>query len=160
MTRMRHILTYQTQKLVVLIDDTEYPALVKHSWHWNGRYVATRIGGKTTYMHRLIMRAGPRQEVDHINGDGLDNRLVNLRLCNRFEQNRNSRKLKTKTSKYKGVCWHPGRKSTHTGFWRATIMVNRKQICLGTFSNEIEAARAYNEAALRYFGAFACVNHL
>lgn len=111
----------------------------------NGRNV-------TCYLHRVIMNAPPGVQVDHINGDTLDNRRCNLRLCT-HKENGHNRKLQGGTSKFKGVTWHKRDRK-----WQAGIRHNGKQIHLGYFNDDVEAARAYDRAARKYFGEFARVN--
>ncbi len=105
-------------------------------------------------MHRVIMQARPGKFIDHINHNGLDNRIANLRHASRTENNWNARKRKGKySSKYKGVCWFKVKKK-----WQARIQVNGKGIFLGIFTNEMDAARAYDKAARKYYGEFAYLN--
>lgn len=113
---------------------------------------------KPTTLHHAMACADVGQLVDHINGDGLDNRRANLRVCSRRDNNCNASKAPGKSSRYKGV-------SLSYGKWRAAIrggpvMPNgwRKGIVLGYFSDEEDAARAYDAAAVRYFGEFARLN--
>lgn len=139
--------------------DADDAALVA-SRHW---YAVRRSGGRLetiyaesakhpqTMMHRLILGdAAKGLVVDHINGDGLDNRRANLRLCTQGENARNV-SARPGTSKFKGV-------SRRDGKWRARIMVNRREISLGRFDSEVEAACAYDAAAVRHFGSFAKLN--
>jgi hypothetical protein len=103
-----------TQSKVVLIDDEDFDLISRYTWcaHKNGYvyYAETQIkvGNKkyTLKMHRLIMSAKKGQEVDHKNGNGLDNRRENLRFCTRSENLSNRRGWGS--SKYKGVCWEKG----------------------------------------------------
>jgi len=95
--------------------------------------------------------------VDHINGDNLDNRKKNLRLCTYAENNRNRKPLENKTSKYKGVGLN---KNYKIKTWQARIVKNSKRYSLGYFKNEKEAALAYNQAAKKYFGEFAYLNYM
>lgn len=92
--------------------------------------------------------------VDHINRDPLDFRKCNLRPADRTLNNWNRRKAANTLHQYKGVQWRPRDKR-----WCAKIHVNKKDKHLGTFTNIEEAARAYDEAARRYYGPFACTNH-
>lgn len=106
-------------------------------------------------MHRLIMNAQNGQMIDHINGNVLDNRKENLRLCNKSTNAMNCKVHKHNTSGYKGVAWHKQMKK-----WRAYIVINDKQKSLGLYKTKEEAAKAYNKAALELFGEFAKVNKI
>lgn len=92
-------------------------------------------------------------EVDHINGDGLDCRRGNLRLCTSQGNNQNRRKTKAYTSRFKGVSLDRSRNQ-----WRATIKLNRKLKYLGRFESQRAAAHAYDIAAIKLFGEFARLN--
>lgn len=140
-----------------IVDDEDYGELSRWAWayHKNGyAHRGTSSWGKSLkfYMHREIMGAADGQDVDHINGNKLDNRKSNLRLCSR-SQNMANAPGRGVTSRYKGVGWDRSR-----GKWHAKIMVDYKTINLGRFDSEIEAARAYDAAALRYFGSYATLN--
>jgi hypothetical protein len=91
--------------------------------------------------------------VDHINGNGLDNRKSNLRICTHQQNCENSRKRKKSFSKYKGVYWSKNAKK-----WVAQITIDGKSKHLGYFELEEDAAAAYDKAAVKYFGEFACLN--
>jgi hypothetical protein len=95
--------------------------------------------------------------VDHINRDKLDNRRENLRLATRKDNEANKRKRRGKTtSKYKGVTkMNTGKRKKK---WRSTITVDKKQVALGSYMTEVEAARAYDERAIVEFGEFAWLN--
>lgn len=152
-----------TKNQSALVDDEDYPALVARGrWHFD-RYAkrvesAYIVGGKgkhtsaVVYMHREIMKPPVGLEVDHINGNRLDNRRSNLRLCPR-NQNMWNVKHSRGSSKYKGVSFRRGR-------WRATICCNGKSTELGTFLSEKEAALAYNHAAIELHGDYAWLNSL
>lgn len=108
----------------------------------------------TLRMHRIITNAPQDKQVDHINGNPLDNRKCNLRVCTQKENSRNREKRKEKTSSiYKGVCFH---KRKHK--WQASITLDGKLIHLGYFKTQNEAALIYNEAAKKYHGEFAKFN--
>lgn len=108
---------------------------------------------KQVKMHRLIMNAPDGVHVDHINGDGLDNRRENLRLVTPQLNQANSRKRMKGTSRFKGVCWSAASKK-----WRASIVINNRQIYLGLFADELDAAKAYDKKALELFGEHAHLN--
>jgi hypothetical protein len=123
-----------------------------------------RIDGKkgTERMHRRIMKVSSNIDIDHKNGNGLDNRKNNMRIATSSENNRNQKPRKNGVSKYKGVAWHKLAEK-----WRVQIMYNKKMIWLGYFEKnivdgidigELEAAKAYDNAAIKYFGSFACLN--
>ena len=107
-------------------------------------------------MHREILGLvpGDKRQGDHISRECLDNQKSNLRIATKSENGAN---LKTNhgSSKYKGVSWDKSR-----GKWRATIKKYKKQIHIGYFDSGVEAARAYDEAAVEIFGAFARPNLL
>ena len=102
-------------------------------------------------LHRLVVGAPDRVVVDHINGDVLDNRRVNLRTCTVAENTRNRSPLRAKSG-YKGVF----RKKN--GRYFASIVCDMKTHYLGSFGCAVEAAKAYDEAAIRLHGAFAVLN--
>lgn len=106
-------------------------------------------------MHRLITGAGAGQQVDHINGNKLDNRRSNLRLCTQSENMRNRGATALNTSGFKGVHW-----SANDRKWRAGIKVEGKRIFLGLYLSKEEAAEAYNRAAESLHGLFASKNKL
>lgn len=95
----------------------------------------------------------PRADIDHINGNPLDNRLANLRQATRSENMANSRSARGKTSKYLGVSFDKSR-----GKWAAELTTNYKKHRLGRFHSEVEAARAYDVAAMRLHGDYAHLN--
>lgn len=141
----------------VLVDDDIYETY-KDSGLCLGatkKYVMLRKHGKTMYLHRLIMGATKRTEiVDHINGNIYDNRRENLRIGNKSTNGSNLRHLPIhNTSGFKGVAFDKVNNK-----WRAQIQVNGKSIKIGRFKDKIDAAKAYDEAAIKYFGEFACTN--
>jgi hypothetical protein len=149
-----------TQGLVAIVDDDDYERVASQKWYAGGSRSAIyarrdkMVGGKKIriFMHRFIMNASDCAFVDHINGDGLDNRKANMRLCTPDENRRNIRKTRG-TSKYKGVCFHKAR-----GRWQSFIQIDKKTLFLGLFDDEMSAALAYDTAARSHHGEFACTN--
>lgn len=141
-----------------IVDDADYPRLSLFKWHMGNNGYACRkwIGpGYETYLHRFLIDAPRGREVDHINGNKLDNRKSNLRLCSTSQNHGNMRKSIVNTSGYKGVIWRRRERK-----WLAQITFHKKVVFLGYFDNPIDAARAYNAAAVKYFGEFAHLNEI
>ena len=144
-----------TRGMFAIVDADDYYRLVKYKWHINDPasntlYASRRFGTKTLKMHRVIMAAPDHLVVDH---NGLNNCKTNLRLCTPAQNNRNCGSSKRASSRYKGVSW---RKDTKK--WEAMIRSNKKMYRLGTFKNEIHAARAYDKKAAQLHGEFAHLN--
>jgi hypothetical protein len=95
------------------------------------------------------------KQTDHINHNGLDNRRANLRNCTRSENQCNQRKRKGCTSKYRGVYWYKP-----YGKWMVRIELHDYQMFIGYYINEEDAARAFNDAAIRLHGEFANLNEV
>lgn len=105
------------------------------------------------FLHRFILNAGRKDRVDHLNHDGLDNRRSNLRLATASQNNWNARKRSETSSRFKGVCWDAAR-----GKWMAQIKAPGAQRHLGRFASEVDAALAYDAAAIKHCGGFALTN--
>lgn len=147
---------------VVLVDDDDVRLLSGYRWYLhapkaaNVRYAAANIkddSGKrrTVGMHRLLMEPGKGFEVDHINGNGLDNRRSNLRIVTRRQNLQNQRKACATASRYRGVYRNRGR-------WCARITLDYKAFYLGSFASEEAAAAAYDSKAVELFGEYARLN--
>ena len=147
-----------------IVDPEDYKMINKYKWnayrgygsYYSKRKIYTRKKGteRTVYMHRWIMNAPKGVVVDHINHNGLDNRKENLRFATNAENARYSRKTKNKfRSDYKGV--HYIKKVKR---WRTRITFEGKTRYVGQYTDEISAAKAYDRAAKKYFGEFACLN--
>lgn len=124
-------------------------------------YYQVRIFGRLYRCHRIIweMFHGPIPEgsqIDHRDTNRANNKIDNLRLATNSQNcaNRGPNKRK-ETSGFKGVSWRPDRKK-----WRAYIVKQQKQVALGNFDSELEAAKAYNQAAIVLFGEFAKLNQI
>lgn len=146
--------------LVALVDDEDYGEVAKHRWrldrHTSGRtYVCTT---NKLSLHRFLLPDAPNH-IDHINGNGLDNRRCNLREATARENAGNTGPYVTNTSGYKGV--HIAKaKRHHRRPWRATIRCYKTKTHLGSFQHAYQAALAYNIRAKEVFGSFAYLNNI
>lgn len=138
--------------------DKEYFDLISQfTWHKDTQgYFGANHKDTIIKLHRLIMGFPENILIDHINGDSSNNRRNNLRICTNQQNVMNKKKPSLgKTSIYKGVSWHRRVKK-----WHAAICLNQKDIHLGYFNYEVDAAKAYNHAAVKYFGEFARLNEI
>ncbi len=140
---------------VALVDDEDYDRLNQLRWHanWTGRKWYAHRGNKPICMHHLILDVDEGMEIDHRNGDGLDNRRQNLRVCTTQQNNFNRTVNKNNKLGIKGVSWH-----SQTKKFRAQIMCSGERIYIGGFDTAFSADVAYREAEKRYFGEFARIN--
>jgi len=148
-----------TKNKFAIVDDKDYAYLKCYKWTYHNAGYAFRLinnlkgGRKPLYMHREIMDAPIRLQVDHISGDGLDNRHSNLRLCTAKGNARNSKRHKSNTSGYKGVVYNKRDKG-----WLSQIIVNGKKYYGGLFGSKVAAAKSYDLLASKHFGEFANLN--
>lgn len=156
---MKHI-QLGNNRGIALVDDEDYEELSSHKWYIlqenHTAYAVTNIkrNDKRTSlrMHRLIMGEPESMDVDHEDGNGLNNQRYNLRICTSSQNKMNQRKTRG-SSQYKGVSLYK-----KTNQWRAMITKDGKFYFLGYRDSEIEAAKLYDDAALKYFGNFANLN--
>ena len=145
-----------TKGKIAIVDAEDYELLKQYKWHSicsDGSFYAYRCRNKKSIsMHRMLMNAPKGKVVDHIDGNGLNNRRSNLRICTVSENIRNSRG-RHKTSKYKGVHWNK-----RAGKWVSSITEKGKYEFLGHFDDEAEAAKIYDKRAKRLFGEYAYLN--
>ena len=113
------------------------------------------MNGKRISMHSFIMNPSVNFEVDHINGNGLDNRKENLRICNSQQNARNRGLNKSSKTGFKGIA------VTNNGrCFYSQMKVNGVRIYIGSFKTKEEAARAYDKASVEHFGKFARTNEM
>lgn len=149
-----------TRGMVALIDDDDYEKVSKYRWYafYNGFnwYAQTRLPNNRNhiYMHRLVLGFPEGKQIDHINMDTLDNRKFNLRTATNAQNNRN--KKAWNVLGIKGVSYYPNNKRIKQ--YLARIGLDYKTINLGWYMTAKEAAEAYNNAAIKYFGEFANLN--
>jgi len=141
--------------LTTLVDREDFETLARHKWS------PSRIGrkiyvmrhdekGRTVYMHRQITKARKGSIVDHANGDSLDNRRINLRVCT-SRQNQANKGSRRGSSRFVGVHRHGDK-------WQAGITCRGKHYYLGLFDDEVEAAKARDRKAYELHGQFAYLN--
>ena len=149
-----------TQGQYAIVDDEDFDDINRYNWYFHLGYAVRNVKisckQKTQCMHRLITNCPADMDVDHANHDKLDNRKSNLRVCSTSE-NMQNQKVRTyaKTSIYKGVLFYK-----RDGKWKAQIGLDDKRKHLGYFTNEIDAAIAYNVAAMELHGEFALLNDI
>jgi hypothetical protein len=144
----------------ILFDVDDYDKIMEYHWYVykknSSTYAYAHIKRNGIYtkakMHRVVTDEKYTM-VDHINGDGLDNRKCNLRPCSHTENMRNSKIRKDNSSGYRGVSWCKRDK-----IWKACIQVNGKHLSLKSGKTAKEAALLYNEGAKKYHGKFARLN--
>jgi len=138
------------------IDIEDMEAVLKFKWclsstgYAYGSVPTGKRGAKHVLLHRMLLQPPPRMQVDHIDGDRLNNSRANLRMCTNQQ---NSNNMGPRKGRFKGVCWHK-----KAGKWVASITVDGKTRHLGLFVDIEDAAKAYDSAALAMHGEFARLN--
>ena len=168
-----------TQGFFAIVDDEDFEYL--NQWKWCVHKYKSKREKKCRYYAERGERYGPRCEnkfrhirmhrlllgvtskdilVDHKNGNGLDNRRFNIRTANPTQNSQNAVKKVSKrnTSCYKGAIVKYTQVTKGKIYYESRIKLNKKSIFLGCFHNELSAAKAYDRAALKYFGDFAKTN--
>jgi hypothetical protein len=149
--------------MIAIVDDEDYDYLSQWKWLYKTPRKHNYVGYAVRFeklndnkfkeirMHREIMNCPKGLQVDHINHNGIDNRRSNIRIATARQNRQNTSLQNSNTSGYKGVN-RDGNK------WRATIRAEGKRINLGRFKEKIDAAIAYNKAAIKYHKEFAYIN--
>lgn len=149
-----------TKGFVALVDDSDYEQLSRWKWTYSHGYALRheKHNKKSIriMLHRQIMGSPSNLDIDHRDGNGLNNQRNNLRVCTRTQNNANRKPYQSgKSSQFKGVSFRRDRLQNP---WRATIGFNNERLSIGVFSTEVEAAKAYDERAKDLFGEFALIN--
>lgn len=142
------------------VDPEDFERVIAYSWHPKRQpgteicYAASAQHGRCVYLHRYVLGLGPNNpDVEHIDGDGLNNRRINLRLARSRQRKGNWRRAGSSMSGYRGVLHDPS-----SGKWRAMITVSGRRIHLGTHDTPEDAAYAYDAAAREHQGSIARLN--
>ncbi len=144
-----------TKGMFALVDDDMYDYLMQWKWHvsqgtstW---YAERTENGQRFKMHRVIMNVPKGMDTDHINHNGLDNRIENLRICTRREH---CHTIRPKAGRYKGVTFC--KRNTK---WHARIFLHRRRAThLGFYEDAANAARAYDAAVIKHYDKYAYTN--
>ena len=152
-----------TQNKYAIVDDEDFKSLSKYKWYvakrgygfYAQRHIIIDKKHINQQMHRVILNAKKNKEVDHVNGNTLDNRKSNLRIVSRSQNEWNRDKQKNNSTGYKGITYVKRDK-----LFIARIRVYGKLIYLGGFKDKKRAAEAYNKGAKQYHGKFARLNKI
>ncbi|MBN1507285.1 MAG: HNH endonuclease [Sedimentisphaerales bacterium] len=145
-----------TKGLFAIVDAADYERVSQYKWCATGSgeraYACRSANGRHLSMHRFLVNPPKGKVVDHIDGNRLNNRMGNLRVCTQRQNLYNSRP-KGRSSRYKGVCRDKDKKK-----WVVYVRHRGKDHYVGRFEVEIEAARAYDRKAFALFGEYAWLN--
>jgi len=150
-----------TRGLTTVVSSSDYLLVLKRKWQAAtayGTYYAVRTEQRNNVrrritLHGFLLKPPKGLFVDHINGDGLDNRRSNLRIVTRAQNQQNRRVRYKKTSSYKGISYNK-----NNGMWTVSITHEGETLICGSFANEIQAAMHYDKFAIRLFKDYACLN--
>lgn len=148
-----------TQGKYTIVDNEDFKFLNQWKWTLSStshvvRQIMKNYKGTRILMHRVLLNPPINMVVDHINGNGLDNRRINLRICTRTQNLQNQKRNSKNKTGYKGVFVSVD-KRIGKKYINAKIQVNKKQIWLGYFPSFLTAYEAYCKAAKKYHGKFA-----
>lgn len=150
---------------VAIVDDEDYEKVVeaigRSKWYVHNNNSAkdyAMSGDRRKSIHRVVMDAPKGMDVDHANGNPLDNRKSNLRICTRSQNSQNKKLRRDSKSGFKGVVKR-GKNSWHAYIGDPnTAYPKKRHIRLGAYKTPEEAARAYDKKAIEFFGEFAYIN--
>jgi len=137
---------------VCIIDSVDFDLVKNYKWYLgNHGYAVSHKEDSLILLHQLL---NPNWKMtDHKDRDKLNNRRKNIRECNHITNSQNQKKKANASSRFKGVCWDKQKMK-----WMSRIYINKKPKHLGFFICEVEAAKTYDKAAVRYFRSFAQIN--
>jgi len=149
-----------TQGYHAVVDAEDYERVSRYKWclsrSGNQLYAQRRCRGKTIRMHQFIMRPPKGKVVDHIDGNGLNNRRCNLRICTPQQNSWNHKRRKQPGASSRFIGVYPYKK--RPGKWYVKIKCGDERVNLGPFDSEIEAALARDRKARELFGEYASLN--
>lgn len=147
------VIKTNNKKYKVIIDDEDFDKVKNFTWYYDKGYIVALVKGQRVLIHRLILSAKEDVVVDHKNGNTLDNRKCNIRVCTHAQNVANAKKRGGCKSKFKGV--FPNKNKTR---WLVYCGPNTQNRYIGSYGTEIEAAKAYDRVALALYGEFAKLN--
>jgi len=141
-----YTILYTTKGKEILIDTEDLERVLQHTWSVSNSYPQAKINKKVERLHRFLMNPTEGKVIDHIDGNILDNRKNNLRICTYKENRQNSRRRKEGINQIMGVAKYKGYSK-----WRAYICTDGKTIHLGMYEAKEDAIKAREEAEKKYW---------